>query len=425
MYDGLVTDNFSASSCDKNSNGEMYFGGRDGLNRFHPDSIKINRFQPPVYITDFKLFNRSVPVKSSKSQSEFTLPQQINFCKEIALDYDQNVITLEFIALNYMSLEKNQYRYRLEGFEKDWSPHGYKRDVTYTNLPPGEYTFKVIASNNDGIWNTEGASLKIKVLPPFWRTTWAYGFYAMLVVAMLYLFRKWILHEAGIKRKIELEELEIQKLHEIDTLKNQFFSNVSHEFRTPLTLIIGPLEKLFEGSKNELQKLQIKLVQRNANRLLRLINQLMDFRKIEEAGLVLNLTRNDIVLFIQEIVSAFDQEAGERNINFSYNSTHPSLNIWFDTDKLDKIIYNLLSNAFKYTPDKGTITISLSIDRDAAGNPERSSERPARQFKITVKDSGIGVPKEYQSKIFDRFYQVKNTMTTHGTGIGLSLTYAS
>lgn len=423
VYDGLVTDNFNASSSYKNSNGEMYFGGRNGLNRFHPDSIKINNFQPPVYITDFKLFNRSVPVRTGKSQSDFYLIQQINFCKEIALNYDQNVITLEFIALDYLSLEKNQYRYRLIGFEEDWSPPGYKRDVTYTNLRPGEYTFNVIASNNDGIWNTEGASLIIKVLPPFWRTHWAYGFYAFLVVSILYLFRKWILHEAGIKRKIELEELEIRKLHEIDTLKNQFFSNVSHEFRTPLTLIIGPLEKLLEGDKNELQKLQIKLIQRNANRLLRLINQLMDFRKIEEAGLALNLTRNDIVLFIKEIVSAFDQEAGERNINFSYNSSHPSLNIWFDMDKLDKIIYNLLSNAFKYTPDKGTITISLSIDRDAVGKSENITERSARQFKITVQDSGIGVPKEYQSKIFDRFYQVKNTMTTHGTGIGLSLTY--
>ena len=423
VYDGLVTDNFNASSSFKNPDGEMYFGGRNGLNRFHPDSIKINTFQPPVYITNFKLFNRSVPARNSKSQSEFTLPQQINFCKEIILNYDQNVITLEFIALNYISLEKNQYRYKLIGFEKDWSPPGYKRDVTYTNLRPGEYIFRVIASNNDGIWNTEGAALKIIVLPPFWRTSWAYGFYVILILAMLYLFKKWILHEAKVKRKIELEELEIKKLHEMDTLKNQFFSNVSHEFRTPLTLIIGPLQKLLESSKNEAKKSQVKLVQRNANRLLRLINQLMDFRKIEEAGLALNLSKNDIVLFSKEISSAFNQEARERKITYSYVASHPTFDVWFDTDKLDKIIYNLLSNAFKYTPDNGAITISLSLDDNTDNNTAKHSEGSVRQFRITVQDSGIGIPKEYQSKIFDRFYQVKNTMTTHGTGIGLSLTY--
>jgi signal transduction histidine kinase/DNA-binding response OmpR family regulator/ligand-binding sensor domain-containing protein len=425
VYDGLVSDNFNTFASFKNRRGEMYFGGRDGLIRFHPDSIKMNSFKPPVYITDVKLFNHSVLVRDKQNESEFGIPQQISFCKEITLDYDQNVITLEYIALNYLNLEKNQYRYKLEGFEKDWTFAGNKQDVTYTNLHPGIYVFRVIASNNDGIWNTEGASLTIIVNPPFWRTKWAYMVYTLLVISLLYFFRKWILHEAGIKRKLELEELEIQKLHEMDTLKTQFFSNISHEFRTPLTLIVGPLEHLLRESKNELQKIQLNLIQRNTNRLMRLINQLMDFRKIEEASLGLNLTKSDIVLFMKELGSAFDQEAKERNIQYSVSFSHPSFELWFDTDKLDKIIYNLLSNAFKYTPDNGAITMSLTIENDTVEHTRREPElslHEKMQYRITVKDSGIGIPQESQSKIFDRFYQVKNTITARGTGIGLSLT---
>jgi signal transduction histidine kinase/ligand-binding sensor domain-containing protein/DNA-binding response OmpR family regulator len=423
--DGLVTDDFDSFASFKISTGEMYFGGRDGLNRFHPDSIKINKFIPSVYLTDFKLFNQSVPVKNDNRSPEYSLQQQICFCKEIVLEYSQNVITLEFIALNYLNLGKNQYKYRLEGFEENWTLPRYKRDVTYTNLQPGEYTFRVIASNNDGIWNTEGASLKIIVNPPFWRTSWAYAFYFLFAVILLYLFRKLILHEAEIKRTVEFEKHEIQKLQEIDGLKMRFFSNVSHEFRTPLTLIVGPIEKLLRTTKDEMLKLQLNLVYRNVNRLLRLINQLMDFGKIEEDKLELDLTKNDVVHFIKEIIGAFNQEAKERNINLTFKHSHSSFDIWFDIDKLDKIIYNLLSNAFKYTPDNGYITISINFDEDGSiisrQNPESHSS--GKTFKITVKDSGIGIPEDAKYRIFDRFYQVKNILTTQGTGIGLSLTY--
>jgi signal transduction histidine kinase/ligand-binding sensor domain-containing protein/DNA-binding response OmpR family regulator len=425
IRDGLVTDDFNTFAAYKNLKGEMYFGGRDGINRFHPDSIKSNKFVPPVYLTDFKLFNQSVPVKNDYQSAKYTLPQQINYCKEITLEYNQNVINLDFVALNYLNLEKNQFKYKLEGFEENWTLPGYKREVTYTNLQPGEYTFRVVASNNDGIWNTEGTSLKIIINPPFWRTHWAYAFYFLLVVFLLYLFRRLILHEAEIKRTVEYEKHEIHKLQEMDILKMQFFSNVSHEFRTPLTLIVGPLEKILRSTKDEMLKLQLNLVFRNAKRMLRLINQLMDFRKIEEDKLELNITKNDVILFIKEIIGAFNQDAKQRNINFTFKYSRSFNEIWFDTDKLDKIIYNLLSNAFKYTPDHGFISVSIDFDESdkiiSKHNPERHPSE--RTFKITVKDSGIGIPKDAQSKIFDRFYQVKNTITTYGTGIGLSLTY--
>jgi signal transduction histidine kinase/ligand-binding sensor domain-containing protein/DNA-binding response OmpR family regulator len=426
VRDGLATDEFNKLASFKNRKNEIYFGGRDGLTRFNPDSIKINNFKPPVYITDFKLFNQSVNVKKDNISKGFTIPKQIAYCNEITLDHDQNEITLEFAALNYLNLEKNLYKYKLEGFDNHWSIPGNKREVTYTNLDQGEYTFRVIASNNDGVWNTQGASLKIIIKPPFWKTNLAYALYFSFVIFLLYVFRKLILHEADIKRKLELEELEIQKLHEMDLLKMQFFANVSHEFRTPLTLIIGPIENLLREMKDEFRQVQLKIIHRNANRLLRLINQLMDFRKIEEARLELNPTKNDIVLFIREIVDTFKQDAAQHSINFEFKHTHPSFEIWFDTDKLDKIIFNLLSNAFKFTRDGGSIEISIDLncEPNMAGIPGQSNKFLSvdKIFKIIIKDTGIGIPKDFQSKIFDRFYQVKNTLNKQGTGIGLSLT---
>jgi signal transduction histidine kinase/ligand-binding sensor domain-containing protein/DNA-binding response OmpR family regulator len=416
--DGLITDNFLASF--KSSNGEMYFAGKGGLIRFHPDSIRINYYKPPVFITDFKLFNKSVQIADDAQSDEFSIPQQITYCNKIDLSYHQNVITIEFAALNFQNFEKNQYKYKLEGFQDDWISAGYLHEATYTNLSPGEYTFRVIASNNDDIWNTQGAYLKIIVHPPLWRSGWAYAFYLLIFLLLLYGFRKLILHEAEIKNKLEVEQLEIKKLQEMDTLKMHFFSNVSHEFRTPLTLIVGPIEKLLKNTKDESQKIQLTLIKRNASRLLRLINQLMDFRKIEESKLEMNFEKSDLIYFIKDIIDSFNHEAIERGINYSFIKSCTSLEIWFDHDKLDKIVYNLLSNAFKFTPDRGSISLSVVIDE---ASQKFSGVEAKRTIEIIVQDSGIGIPKEFQPKIFERFYQVKNNLTAEGTGIGLSLTY--
>jgi signal transduction histidine kinase/ligand-binding sensor domain-containing protein/DNA-binding response OmpR family regulator len=427
VKDGLATDEFNKFASFKNREGEMYFGGRGGLSRFYPDNIRINNYIPPVYITDFKLFNQSVKIKKDDTAIGFSIPKQIIYTKEISLEHDQNVITLEYAALNYLNLENNQYKYMLVGFDNKWISAGHKRDVTYLNLDPGEYVFRVIASNNDDIWNNEGASLRIIIKPPFWKTRWAYAFYSLFVIFLLYLFRKWILYQAEIKRKLEYEELEIQKLHELDVFKMQFFSNISHEFRTPLTLIVGPIGKLINDAKDEIQKNQLKLVQRNANRLLRLINQMMDYRKIEVAKLELNITKNNIVHFVKEIIELFNQDAKQRNIYFTFDCSYESFEVLFDTDKLEKVVYNLLSNAFKYTPDNGRIvvTMSFNLDGKSVGNDKKYSNPllTGKTLKISVKDTGIGIPKEELSKIFDRFYQVKNSVTTMGTGIGLSLAY--
>ncbi len=421
ILNGLVTDDFNSFASYKTKTGNMYFGGRTGLTRFHPDSIKINQFIPPVYITDLKLFNKSVPIEKNVKTGGNHIPKQINFCKEVILNYNQNVITFEFVALNYLNLKKNLYRYKLQGFDTGWSSPRYKREVTYTNLAPGEYDFQVIASNNDGIWNKEGASLKLIINPPFWRTNIAYAIYIILGIFLLYIFRKVILHEAEIKRMVELEKLEIQKLQEMDSLKMQFFSNVSHEFRTPITLIAGPIQNIINTTKDKLLKQQLRLVSRNTNRLLRLINQLMDFRKIEKNKLELSLTKSDIVDFIKNITDAFEQDLKQKNINFSYHSSHSSFFIWFDSDKLDKIIYNLFSNALKYTSYGGQII--LSVDLNGLSIIENSDSSVEKMFLISLKDSGIGIPLEEQPKIFERFYQVKNIGNIQGTGIGLSLVH--
>ena len=419
--DGLVTDEFNSFASYKTKSGNMYFGGRTGLTRFHPDDIKINQFIPPVYITDLKLFNRSLPIKKDGKSDNYHLPEQIIFCKEMDLEYNQNVITFEFVAINFLNLENNLYKYKLEGFDTEWSLPGYKREVTYTNLAPGEYEFRVLASNNDGIWNTKGASLKLIINPPFWRTNIAYAIYFLLGIFLLYLFRKVILHEAEINRIVELEKHEIQKLHEMDSLKMQFFANISHEFRTPITLIAGSVENILNTTKDNLLKEKLNLVSRNTNRLLRLINQLMDFRKIEKNKLELNLSNKDIVSFIKDITDAFEQDLKQKNIDFSYHVSHSSYVVWFDMDKLDKIIYNLFSNALKFTPNGGNII--LSIDFKESLSIDEKDESVDNVFLISIKDSGIGIPHEEQNKIFERFYQAKNNLHTRGTGIGLSLAY--
>ena len=392
----------------KAHDGRLWFATKMGAVMIDPKAFSKNTYTPPVLIEKIVIDQQT----SQPNQFDHLSPGKERF-------------EFHYTALSFLVPERVLFKFKLEGYDRDWVDAGTSRIAYYTKLQPGEYTFQVVASNNDGIWNNKGTSLRIIVLPPFWRTNWAYGCYLLFAVFLLYLFRRIILHEAEINRTVELEKHEIQKLEEMDALKMRFFSNISHEFRSPLTLIIGPIEKILRTTKDEVLKLQVNLIYRNAHRLLRLINQLMDFRKLEEDKLELNLTKKDVVHFIKEIIDVFKQDAKQREIDFNYTYSQSSFEIWFDTDKLDKIIYNLLSNAFKYTPDNGHITVSLDFHE---GDRMTSRQNPKihaamRTFKIVVKDSGIGIPKDVQARIFDRFYQVKNTLTTQGTGIGLSLTY--
>jgi signal transduction histidine kinase/ligand-binding sensor domain-containing protein/DNA-binding response OmpR family regulator len=413
--DGLQGREFNEKACCKLSTGEILFGGTNGFNIFNPVNIRLNTNIPPVVITNFQIFNQNIGV-NQKVNNRILLTKSIIESNKITLKYSENVFSIEFASLNYLHPEKNRYLYRLEGFNNKWlKPDIGQHKVTYTNLNPGTYTFRVIASNDDGIWNNSGTALTIRVLPPFYRTTFALILYCIFLIFVLLLARKIILDRARMQFNIENERLESQRLHELDMIKIKFFTNISHEFRTPLTLIISPIEKMLKNAKDEEQKSQLTLVYRNANRLLRLVNQLLDFRRMEVEEFKLNTQYNDIIFFIKDITYSFSDIAEEQHITYTFSSNVDMLPMYFDPDKVDKILYNLLSNAFKFTPQGGAIRVELEYSAsNKVDNPE---------IKIRVMDTGIGIPKNMHEKIFEQFFQndVPGNIINQGSGVGLAL----
>lgn len=424
QLDGLQSNEFFPGAYYKGAGEEFFFGGKNGLNVFKPNNIRDNSYKTPVVITDFKLFNRSAVVGDKSSP----LRKHISQTREIVLSHDQNVMGFDFVGLNFVRPEKNQYAYLMEGFEKDWNYVGNKREATYTNLDPGDYTFLVKAANNDGLWNEEAASLKITVLPPFWQTGWAYALYACFILGLLYAYRSATLYRERKKNKLRLEKLEAEKIHELDTLKLNFFANISHEFRTPLTLIGDPVDKLVaEGSSLDSdERLGLyQLIQRNSRLLLRLISQLLDVSEADAGMMKLKVVQWDIVQFARSIADVFSYKAERNNIVYLFSASTDAAKVYFDPDKLEKILYNLLSNAFKFTPEYRKIAVQLSIVEDRKLLPPRLQLNESLQgvfVKIEVEDSGVGIPPEEKNKIFERFFQVeKKGYRKRGAGIGLTL----
>ncbi|MFB6457367.1 two-component regulator propeller domain-containing protein [Chitinophaga sp. Hz27] len=409
--DGLQGKEFNENAALKTSKGELLFGGGNGFNLFYPDNILLNKTIPPVVLTDLQVFNRSIQ-PGEKLRGDVILAQNLSQTKEITLRHDQNMFSIEFASLNYFHPEKNRYAYMLEGFNKNWLyTDGSQRKATFTNLDPGDYIFKVKASNNDGIWNEAGTTLLIHILPPFWKTWPAFLLYALLISGALLLARRIILERERLKFSIEQQRREAERMHELDTLKIRFFTNVSHEFRTPLSLIITPLEKLIGHGENPL-KGQLELMHRNARRLLNLVNQLLDFRKMEVEEIKLHAAAGDIAAYVKELTYSFSDLSEKKHIQLTFSSNVKSLKMLYDADKIEKILFNLLSNAFKFTPEDGRIEVELQYD---AGQ---------EQLEITVKDNGIGIPLEKQAHIFERFFQhdVPGSVMNQGSGIGLSIT---
>jgi len=412
--DGLQGDQFFSNACCCAPSGEMYFGGQNGLTAFFPDSIREYSFVPPVVITDFKLFNKSENVTGSK-----ILNGNISEMKQITLKYHQNVITFDFVALNFEVPEKNQYAYRLEGFEKEWNVAVNKREATYTNLSPGNYVFRVKASNSDGVWNNKGASLIVKVLPPFWLSNIAFILYILIITSSLILYKRIIQNREKLKRKLALQRLEGEKQIEMNNMRLRFFTNISHEFRTSLSLIIGPTETLLDEGINfsVAQKQLVTLIKNNAQRVLRLINQLLDLRKIESGNLKIYPSPGDLISFCRDTAESFEHLAKQKNISLNVLAGCENLYAWFDADKFEKIVYNLLSNAFKYTPEGGFVNLSINVIY-----VEKPGNAKVQSVCIEVADSGIGIPPESINKVFERFYQVDSDHSIKGgTGIGLSL----
>lgn len=415
--DGLQNNEFQELACLKRLDGEMLFGGINGFNAFYPKNITKNPFKPETVITDFLISNQSVQI-GEEVNGRVILEAGINNSDEIKLKYKENSFSFEFAALHYASPKKNQFAYMLSGFDEDWiQTPSSKRFATYTNLAPGLYTLKVKASNNDGIWDPTPSQIKIRVIPPFWRTDIAYGFYGLLALGLLWLFWRYTFIRTTEKHQLELEHIEKEKFEEMQRIKLEFFTNISHEFRTPLTLIKGPLEylqkklgKLDEGVIKE----QYTIMHKNTDYLLRLVNQLLDFRKINQGKMHLVVRNTNIVDFIKEVAEPFQFMAKRRHIEFKIITSNNKLISYFDHDALEKIMNNLLSNAFKFTPENGSINVGIS--------KEKVDDKDFVILK--VKDSGDGIPKEKIKEIFKRFYAKGNGvhMNIEGVGIGLSFT---
>lgn len=391
---------------------ENVFFGQKGLMIFNPDEIKINPVAPPVVLTDIEIFN--LDKKSDNASLHLTIHSR----NKITLPFRENNFALQFAALNYVKPEKNKYAYRLDGYDEKGQWHyrsSGNRIVNYSNLREGEYIFRVKASNNDGIWNEDGKTLAIKILPPYYRSVLAYVFYLVFISVLVYSFIRLIVKREEEKNRLELERLEHKKMEEINQSKLRFFTNISHEFRTPLTLILAPVERLLKSSGllHEERKNELYLgIHKNASRLLRLINELMDFRKLEAGSLKIKQQNADIVGFINNIYSCFEEMAEEREIQFNLIVPDKEIIVSFDPDKLEKVIFNLLSNAFNFVPNRGIISLSLS-------------EKDDEKVTIQVTDNGKGIQPNEIDKVFQRFYQTEKvdngSMNKQGTGIGLTL----
>ncbi len=410
-YNGVQNSNFVHGSGIRLSGGEILFGGLEGINYFKPAGFIINHNVPNVLLTDLKISNKSVV-----AGKDAPIKEDISIAKEIRLDYKQN-FALSFVALNYTLAKQNLYAFKLEGFEKDWNYNGTNNTASYTNLDPGTYIFHVKASNNDGVWNTIGSSVKIYVRPPFWRTTAAYIFYILIVIGLLLFSRYRAMSSIRKKLVIEQEQQQVKHLQELDRLKLKFLTNLSHDFRTPIALISGPIDQLIDGEKNSAKLDKLYIIRRNAKRLLNLVNQLLDFRKMEERELTVQLSKGEFISFIKDVSGSFRDLSERKRINFSFSSTVPRLEALFDHGKIERILFNLLSNAFKFTLEGGSISVVLEEDSHA-----RNSDTN-KWVTLKVTDSGIGIPKETVDRIYDRFYQNDSSafILNYGTGIGLSI----
>ncbi len=410
-HDGLVSNEFNSFACFRNSDGRLYFGGMEGFNYFFPEDLKDNDDVPPVVLTGLRLFNRTVPIGKSTDSTTFRLASSISELDKLNFRHDQNVVTFEFAALDYSLPRSTEYACKLEGFDSDWSNIGNDNSMTYSKLQPGHYTFRVKAKNSNGRWNEDGASIVVVIQPPFWKTWWAYALYVMLAIVVFYVVWRYFTHREILKQQLRIHTLESQKLKEVDEMKTRFYTNVSHEFRTPLTLILGPLEaatSLSVQSGHQQVVHNLGIVKQNADRLLELMNQLMDFSKLESGNMKLNLCEDDLVVFAKTCTAAFSSLAVSKGVNLRFTSQFHWLTVSFDRDKMEKILNNLLSNALKFTNEGGIVDVVVGHNSDGV--------------TLEVRDDGMGIPLEKINQIFDRFYQVDTTARTNeGTGIGLAL----
>ncbi|WP_286083677.1 hybrid sensor histidine kinase/response regulator transcription factor, partial [Parabacteroides goldsteinii] len=425
-HNGIDIREFTLHSGIALPDGSLCFAGSNGFVTFHVEAMDKNNNIPPVVLEQLSVNNHPVKVGDESA----ILDKVLDGMETIRLAYNENNFSITYQALNYIYATQNQYAYKLEGYDTDWNYVGERNSAFYTNLSPGKYVFHVKASNNDGVWNEEGRSLIIIVQPPLWRTWYAYLFYVIALAAIIY----GILYYVNIKRNLEaglkMKQLEKQKQEEFHQAKIRLFTNFSHELRTPLMLIITPFEELVKrvDIPAELHD-KLSIIYKNAQKLLLLVNQLMDLHKNQAGSMDLKVNEGDICEYIKEIYYAFNQIALTNEVKFTLNCTPKTINGWFDKSLLEKVVFNLLSNAFKYTASGESVLMEVSEVTLKELDPKRTDglykDENSQYVILKVKDSGKGIEEGEADKIFTPFYQIPETsgINLSGTGIGLSLVY--
>jgi len=402
---GLLNDQFNFSSAYKDSAGRMYFGSVKGMIRFEPDKFVKNNFIPPLYITGFQVYNDELKIGEKNSP----LKKSISYTDKIVLKYNQATFSIDFASLGYTAPEVSEYAYKLEGLDKEWTPLKRNRKAYFTKIAPGIYTFKVKASNSSGIWNEQETSLIIEILPPWWISPWAYAGYTLLAIGLVFYFTRNYHKRVEEKNRRKIELLEIAKEKEIFQAKIEFFTNVAHEIRTPLTLIKGPLEKVIKkaGEVPEIKD-SLHIMDKNTNRLIDLTNQLLDFRQTEIRGFSLNFVKANISELVEETWQNFKSLAEQKNLDFSIQL--PPAEIWasVDVEATNKILSNLFSNAVKYADWKVHAHLLPASSKN-------------NYFTLEISNDGYLIPANMKEKIFDPFFRMRETEKQKGTGIGLAL----
>ena len=406
--EGLSSNQFNNNASLRLSNSRFFFGGPAGAVNFNPNNLIKNNSAPQVIIADLKVKNQSI----SANDETKLLTNTIAYTKSIELSHDQGNFSISFSIPNYVNSSSNRYKYRLKGLEEEWNETS-QNIASYTIQSPGNYTFQVKGINSDGVSNKEATTLKIRVNPAPWRTWWAFLFYSICIFVIVYYLLNILKSKTKLKHQLELEHIEAEQIKKVNKAKLEFFTNISHEFRTPLTLILGPLHQILENYRgSSLMYKKIKVVESSANHLLKLINRLMDFRKLENNLIKLETAEGNIIKFLKEIFLSFSEYAKDGNYDYSFETPKDQILVYYDRYKLERVFYNLISNAFRYTPKNGKIVIRVVEEKE--------------NVRIQVEDSGVGIAKEYHDKIFERFFELSlnnkpDNDYNKGTGIGLSI----
>jgi signal transduction histidine kinase/ligand-binding sensor domain-containing protein/DNA-binding response OmpR family regulator len=400
----------------KSPAGEIIFGGDNGYISFESGKLKPNHYQPKVYITALEINNKTV-TNDEAIDGKVLLENDVSFTPELTLDYAHRSITFEFSSLHYWQPALNVYAYKLEGFDTDWKyVSGQKNFAVYSNLSPKQYIMRVRGTNNYGVWSKEEVAAIIEVNPPLFLSQGFIALYAIGMAGIIFFALRMYSVRLHLKNEMKIIRLENEHMEELTRTKQQFFTNISHELRTPVSLILPPIHQILKHGQLEAENLKlITLAEKNSQRLLRVINQILDFRKLENDTLQVKVTATELITFCQDIHALFTDKANRKKINFSFAAPSSELKIWMDIEKMETVLFNLLSNAFKFTGRGGKIALAIN-------SLPKTTEYPEGIAEIRISDTGIGVGPEELSKIFEPFYQTREARQVEsGTGIGLAL----